>query len=278
MNFDYLKLRKLMATHYEAHKQSYYLTMYRDDSGTHTEIKTLSQNGDFRSPECIELLKEADIICTNPPFSLFREYVSQLMTYNKKFLILGNMNAITYKEIFPLIRDNKIWTGYKHFGGGMDMIVPNDLFDNDKVKKYRIDDNGNIIVNIMGVIWYTNLDIKKRHEDLLLYREYSSSEYPTYDNYNAIEVGKVADIPADYFGNIGVPITFIDNYNPEQFEIIGSFNASSLEDKEKEGYVLSKDTPIIADGIEKLWNGPVINKKPLYKRIVIRRIQNDNKA
>lgn len=178
--------------------------------------------GDFRSRECLELLDEADIVVTNPPFSLFREYVATLMEHEKKFVVLGNMNAITYKEVFPLLRDNKMWTGFKHFGGGMNMIQPKGSFNSTKTKSYEVDEKGNIIKNVMGVIWYTNLDIKKRHEDLLLYRRYKGheSDYPKYDNYDAIEVSKVADIPEDYYGVMGVPITFMDKYNPDQFDIV----------------------------------------------------------
>ncbi len=184
-------------------------------------LSLLEGDGDFRSEECIEILKQADIIVTNPPFSLFREYIAQLIEYERKFLILGNMNSITYREVFPLLRDNKIWTGYKSFGGGMNMIMPKEIFDKDKIKKYIVDDDGNIIVNIMGVIWFTNLDIPKRHEELELYKKYSPEEYPHYENYNAINVDKVSDIPENYDGEMGVPITFLDKYNPDQFEIIG---------------------------------------------------------
>lgn len=183
-------------------------------------LTLLDGDGDFRSEESIELLKEADIVVTNPPFSLFREYVAQLMEYNKKFLIIGNMNAITYKEIFPLIKANKMWCGYKKFGGGMNMIFPSSIFDASKIKKYEIDEKGNYIVNIMGVIWYTNLDIEKRHEELILYKHYSPEEYPKYDNYNAINVDKTSEIPCDYNEDIGVPITYLDKHNPEQFDII----------------------------------------------------------
>ena len=184
-------------------------------------ISLLKQHGDFRSAECIELLKEADIVVTNPPFSLFREYIGQLMQYEKKFLIIGNMNAIHYKEVFPLIKENKVWTGFKSFGGGMNMIQSPDDFDSTKTKSYTINERGQIIKNIMGVIWFTNLEITKRHEELDLICHYTPEEYPMYANYDAIEVGKVQDIPYDYSGKMGVPTTFIDKYNPEQFEIIG---------------------------------------------------------
>ena len=184
-------------------------------------LSVLRGNGDFRSPECIELLKQADIVVTNPPFSLFREYVAQLIEYEKKFLIIGNMNAIHYKEIFPLIKDNRVWTGFKPFGGGMNMIQTPKDFDSSKTKSYTINERGEIIKNIMGVIWFTNLDISKRHETIDLVCRYTPDEYPTYDNFDAIDVGKVQDIPFDYEGVMGVPDTILGQYNPEQFEIIG---------------------------------------------------------
>ena len=184
-------------------------------------VISILKTGDFRDPECIELLKEADIVVTNPPFSLFREYIAQLMEYNKKFLIIGNMNALHYKEVFPLIKENKVWTGCKPFGGGMNMIQPPTNFDPAKTKSYSINDKGQIIKNIMGVIWFTNLDHNKRHEELDLVCRYTPEEYPTYANYDAIEVSKVSDIPFDYAGAMGVPTTFLDKFNPDQFEIIG---------------------------------------------------------
>lgn len=186
------------------------------------KLELLEGDGDFRSQECLDILDEADIVVSNPPFSHFREYIATLIERKKQFLIIGNMNAITYKEVFPLIKDNKVWTGYKMFGGGMNMIMPKTLFDPGKVKKYVVNGRGEIIVNIMGVIWYTNLDIKKRHEELILVKQYHGheDEYPHYDNYDAINVDKVVDIPCDYDGVMGVPITFLDKYNPEQFEII----------------------------------------------------------
>jgi hypothetical protein len=179
----------------------------------------LKQGGDFRSNECIELLKQADIVVTNPPFSLFREYVGQLMKYKKKFLIIANWNAVTYKEIFPIIKENKIWIGINSNRNFSGFIVP---------KHYplhgteaRIDEDGNRIVSSNNTCWFTNLDIAKRHKELILYRKYDPEEYPTYDNYNAIEVSKVNNIPIDYDGVMGVPVTFMNKYNPNQFEIIG---------------------------------------------------------
>jgi hypothetical protein len=175
----------------------------------------LKGDGDFHSPECIELLKQADIVCTNPPFSLFREYVAQLMEYDKKFLIIGNLNAITYKEIFKMIKDDKIWMGFNN--GVKKFIVPRDY----QHLTTTMGENGVRLTSMGNTCWYTNLDIKKRHEKLKLFRKYTTEKYPHYDNYDAIEVSKVTDIPEDWDGVMGVPITFLDKYNPEQFEIIG---------------------------------------------------------
>ena len=175
----------------------------------------LEGNGDFRSEECIELLKEADIVVTNPPFSLFREYVAQLIEYDKKFIIIGNQNAITYKEIFPLLKDGKMWLGYG-FSGNVGFFINEHYEDYAKSSQHK---EG--MIRVSGVMWYTNLDISKRHEELDLYKHYTPEEYPTYDNYDAIEVGKTADIPCDYDGVMGVPITFLDKFCPDQFDIIG---------------------------------------------------------
>ena len=175
----------------------------------------LKGDGDFRSQECIELLKQADIVVTNPPFSLFREYVAQLVAYDKKFIIIGNQNAITYKEIFPLLMDNKVWLGYG-FKGNVGFFINTKYEDYAKSSQHK---EG--MIRVSGVMWFTNLDIAKRHEDLILYKNYNSEEYPHYDNYDAIEVSKTAEIPCDYDGIMGVPITFMDKYNPEQFEILG---------------------------------------------------------
>ena len=179
--------------------------------------------GDFRSAECIELLKQADIVVTNPPFSLFREYVAQLIAYDKKFLIIGNKNAITYKEIFPLIKENRIWVGFQPMSVDMLFDIPKEqqeeLLKNSKNgSKYRIV-NG-VVKGRSASIWFTNIEHSKRHEELPLYKRYNPEEYPKYDNYDAINVDKVNEIPCDYYGVMGVPITFLDKYNPEQFEIV----------------------------------------------------------
>lgn len=219
LNFDELRLKKLIATHYDREKPSYKLEMWRDASGVHSGIKTLTQNGDFRSSESIGLLKEADIVVTNPPFSLFREYVAQLMEYDKKFIIMGSINAVTYKEFFPLIKDNKVWAGFS-FNKTMEFVMPDDYVLKGKA---FVDSNGKKHGFVPAIAWFTNIDIKKRHEDLQLFRRYydDPSLYPKYDNYDAIDVSKVTDIPVDYMGIMGVPVTFLDKYNPEQFEIIG---------------------------------------------------------
>ena len=182
------------------------------------EVKELRGDGDFRSKECIELLKQADIVVTNPPFSLFREYVAQLVEYDKKFLIIGNVNAISYKECFSLIKENKLWLGASIHSGDREFGVP-DTYPL-TAASFRIDSFGRKYIRVKGVRWFTNLDYKERHEDLILYKKYSPEEYPKYDNYDAINVDKTSDIPQDFNGVIGVPITFLDKYNPEQFEIV----------------------------------------------------------
>ena len=178
----------------------------------------LQGDGDFRSEECIELMKQADIVATNPPFSLFREYVAQLIEYNKKFIVIGSQNAITYKEIFPLFKENKLWLGYGFKGGNAYFSIPNQETSRFANGVY---DNETGLVKFRNCAWFTNLDIDKRHEEMTLYKSYNPDEYPKYDNYDAIEVSKTAEIPIDYYGAMGVPITFMDKYNPEQFEIIG---------------------------------------------------------
>lgn len=181
-------------------------------------VAPLKEDGDFRSDECIKLLKEADIVVTNPPFSLFREYVAQLVEYGKKFLIIGNVNSITYKECFKLIKDNKMWLGASIHSGDREFRVPDDYPL--EAAGYRVDSEGHKFIRVKGVRWFTNLDYRERHEKIIFYKKYSPEEYPKYDNYDAIEVSKTLDIPQDYKGVMGVPITFLDKYSPEQFEII----------------------------------------------------------
>ena len=227
-NFEYLRLKKLIATHFSYAnlftKASPYKLEYTGDKNGNrmpdpNEFMTeMISNGDFRSEECIELLKKADIVVTNPPFSLFREYLAQLVEHNKKFLIIGNVNAITYKECFKLIKDNKMWLGASIHSGDREFQVPDDYPLN--AAGSRIDSDGKKYIRVKGVRWFTNLDYEERHENFGLYKKYTPEEYPKYDNYDAINVDKTADIPKNYNGAIGVPITFLDKYNPEQFEII----------------------------------------------------------
>ena len=220
LNFEFLGLKKLMATHYEEEKTSYKLELTSEGM-----VKVpLKQNGDFRSDECIEILKEADIVITNPPFSLFRDFVTQLIEYDKKFLIIGHQNAISYKEVFKLIKSNKMWLGNGFKGGA-------GYFKNKNYEDIASGKKKEGMIRVSGVNWFTNLDYPKRHEDIILYSKYSEEEYPKYVNYDAINVDKTKHIPADYFGEIGVPITFMDKYNPDQFEIVGLGIVGSLEFK-----------------------------------------------
>ncbi|TAF12097.1 MAG: modification methylase [Flavobacteriia bacterium] len=238
-NFEHLGLKKLIATCYKNYdvdlfsthdsEQAVYLEYVGDKNGNSVPdaneigVKPLQGDGDFRSAESIELLKQADIVVTNPPFSLFREYVAQLIQYNKKFVLIGNKNIITYKEIFKLIKEDKMWVGNTPMSTDM-LFDVTENYAKELVEKKK-EGSGYKVVD--GVVkgraqanWFTNLDIDKRHEDLLLHKKYNSEEYPKYDNYDAINVDKTKDIPVDYAGNIGVPITFLDKYNPEQFEIV----------------------------------------------------------
>jgi hypothetical protein len=194
----------------------------------------LEGDGDFRSQECVELLKEADIVVTNPPFSLFREYVAQLVEYDKKFIIIGNKNSITYKEIFQLIKNGKLWLGYRNINQDMWFVVP-EHYSYEKIV------DGLRVKHIMGC-WFTNLDTTKRHEKLTLYKHYTPEEYPHYDNYDAINVDKVAEIPCDYDGAMGVPITFLDKYNPDQFEILGITDRQNTSGLRTKKYTL-EDSP-----------------------------------
>lgn len=184
------------------------------------ELTELDGDGDFRSAECLALLDESDIVVTNPPFSLFREYVSTLLEHNKHFIIIGSQNAITYKEFFPLLMQNKVWLGYGN--GDMSFKVP-EYFE-PRETRFWVDDDGQKWRSLGNIAWFTNLDIRKRHEEMILVKRYDSSKYPNYDNYEAIEVSKTADIPCDFPGVMGVPITFMYKYNPEQFDIIGLVN------------------------------------------------------
>lgn len=279
-NFEYLGLKKLITTCYKNQdmdlfstnksEQAVYLIYEGDKNGNRIPdveeigVQPLKGDGDFRSAECVELLKEADIVVTNPPFSLFREFVAQLMAYDKKFLIIGNVNALSYKEIFPLIQSNRMWFGASIHSGDRKFWVPNDYELN--AAGCGIDETGRKYIRVKGVRWFTNLDYKERHEDLILYKLYAPEEYPRYVNYDAIEVSRTEYIPCDYDGVMGVPITFIDKYNPDQFEIIGI------------GLELA-NMDIIRKRLGKLNGGPrlYLDKDGelvrLYERILIRKIQ-----
>ena len=248
-NFNYLKLKRLICTsyvgspvagtqlslfdNYDIEQHGYVLDTTQvpmkngrgvtdDDISAlrHKKgiVKQLKGNGDYASDECLQYLDESDIVVTNPPFSKFRPYLATLIKHNKKFLIIGNVNAITYKEVFPLIKNNQIWLGASIHSGDREFRVPDDYPL--KAAGSRIDKNGVKYIRVKGVRWFTNLDYKQRHEDLILYKHYLPIEYPKYDNYNAINVDKTADIPMDFNGAMGVPITFLDKYSPEQFKLI----------------------------------------------------------
>jgi hypothetical protein len=299
-NFEKLGLKKLLATCYKSRQadlfsqndseHAIYLEYEGDKSGNNVPdpdeigVQPLESDGDFRSPESIELLKQADIVVTNPPFSLFREYVSQLIEADKKFLIVGNQNAITYKEVFPLLKENKVWLGYN--SGNMEFKVPD--YYPPRASRFWVDESGQKWRSLGNACWFTNLDISKRHENLILYKSYNAAEYPTYDNFDAIEVGKVSDIPMDYDGVMGVPKTFLDKHNPEQFEIVGT--TQSWAGAATKTY--PRQVQVSADGqrslVTKLNDGPALKLETppggktyyevngefyvqLYARILIRR-------
>jgi hypothetical protein len=264
-NFEKLGLKKLIATCYKNQEldlfsqneseQAIYLEYEGDKNGNNIPdkeeiiVKPMNGDGDFRNEESIELLKQSDIIVTNPPFSLFRDFISQLIDYDKKFIVLGNQNAIIYTEIFPYIRDGKLWLGVDN-GGTKWFQVPQDY--EIKTKTRIKTENGNKYFSMGSIMWYTNLDTKKRHEELILYKKYTPEEYPKYDNYDAIEVAKYAEIPLDYNGVMGVPITFLDKFNPDQFEIIGSNRGIGQDPKGIYG------------------RGSFLNGKETFKRLFIR--------
>lgn len=270
LNFEYLGLKRVIATCYKSQDVDLFSTntcehaiyqIYDGDKDGNSmpdaneiEVRPLKGDGDFRSAECIELLKQADIVVTNPPFSLFREYVAQLIKYEKKFVIVGHQNAITYKEIFPLIRDNKLWLGYGFKGGAGHFY-----------SKYEdvatAGDHREGMIRVSGVTWFTNLDIDKIHEELILYKRYTPEKYPHYDNYDAINVNETSDIPCDYDGVMGVPITFLCKYNPEQFEIVG---ATESEGKGFSNGLWKENSRV---------SQPLVNNARVYKRLFIRKIK-----
>ncbi len=267
-NFENLGLKKLITTCYKSTDRDFF-SKGEEDTAIYLEydgakkgervpdpeeigITHLKSDGDFLDGEMIELLKQVDIVVTNPPFSLFREYVAQLVEHGKKFIIIGHQNAITYKNIFPLIKDNKLWLGYGFKGSAAHFI-------NKHYEDYATaGDHKEGMIRVSGVQWFTNLDISKRHEYLPLCKDYIPEDYPEYDNYDAIEVSKTANIPIDYDGVMGVPITFMDKYNPDQFEIIG---ATESEGKGFSNGLWDEKSQI---------SQALINKKRVYKRIFIR--------
>ena len=253
-NFDAFELKKLIATHYDENGKAYKIWIdsdltedgYIDDADALQE--DLNGNGDFRSPECIEILEECDIVCTNPPFSLFREFVNILTQYNKDFLILGNNNALSYQNVFSLIKENKMWCGYscnKNIA-----FKVGEGYSYDEKLTAQIND-GNKYGTVPAITWFTTLPVKNRNEELVLTKEYNSVEYPKYDNYDAININRVVQIPKDYDGVMGVPITFINIYNPNQFEIIGLMASTTVTDVNF-GY-------------------PYIDGKKKYARVLIRK-------
>jgi len=277
-NFEKLGLKKLIATCYKSQnmdlfsdnnsEQAIYLVYEGDKNGNNIPdtkeigVNQLKGDGDFRSKESIELLKQADIVVTNPPFSLFREYVTQLMEYNKQFIIIGNKNAITYKEIFRWIKENKMWVGNTPMSTDMLFDVPED-FAKELVATKKQGSGYKIINGVVKgraqAVWFTNMDIAKRHEDLILYKTFNPNEYPRYDNYDAINVDKTKDIPFDYKDIMGVPITFLDKYNPEQFKILG-MSASAGYDEEIVGI------PFLGEKDAR----PLINGQNIYARVFIK--------
>lgn len=284
-NFEYLGLKKLITACYRnkdldmfSRNDSSRAIWLEYDGNKHggrvpdiedIGIREFEEDGDFRSAECIELLKDADIVVTNPPFSLFREYVAQIMDHGKMFLIIGNVNAITYKEIFPLIKNNKMWLGPSITSGDREFGVPDHYPLT--AASHRVDENGNKFVRVKGVRWFTNLDHRKRHEELILFKRYSQEDYPAYDNYDAINVDKTAEIPMNWYGTMGVPITFLDKHNPQQFEILGITDRDNRYNLKTRKYFL-EDAPNYND-----LNGEggviVVDGKfrRTYRRILVKR-------
>lgn len=258
LNFAELGLKKLISTHYDREEATYKMEyMGGDDNNIEAGIKTpLEGNGDFRNKECLDLLDESDIVVSNPPFSLFRNYVAVLMEHKKKFLIIGNRNALTYKEIFPLIRDNKMWLGNGFQNGNAYFSIPKDSDTSIYAKGVYDEETG--LVKFRNCIWFTNMDLAKRHEKIIFWKNYTPEEFPHYDNFDAINVDKTDDMPCDYSGVMGVPITFLGRYNPEQFEIVGLGNGAELFGPTKT-YVNAK---MVKNGKES--SGNAINRVLVY--------------
>ena len=284
-NFEFLGLKKLISICYKnqnrdlfstkSTERAIWLEYNGDKNGNRVPdpeeigIHYLEGDGDFRKEDSIKLLTQSDIVVTNPPFSLFREFVAQLVKYEKKFLIIGNVNAVKYKEIFPLIKDGKLWLGCSIHSGDREFGVPEDYPL--EAASCRVDEHGKKYIRVKGVRWFTNLDYRERHEDMILFRKYDPELYPKYENYDAIEVGKTADIPCDYDGVMGVPLTFMDKFNPLQFELIGIAEGDSGKALGLRPYdrALKKLNPSLRDGqLYYIKEGKPI--KP-FDRILIRR-------
>lgn len=262
-NFADYGLKKLVATHYvdntvdifdlDKVSESYCYTF----DGINESVSTLNGDGDFRSKESVKILEEADIVVTNPPFSYFKEFLGQLVKYNKRFLIIGNMNALLYKETLRQLIDHKMWFSKSLKSHHLSFATPN---TNELTK--------------ITVQWFTNMEVDGNYEDIPLTMKYDDKLYPKYDNFDAIEVSAIKDIPYDYDGLMGVPITFIYRYNPNQFDIVGGFNNTNIATKEEDGFVMSTELTITSTGGTRKWNGPSVNGKPLFKRLIIRRRKN----
>ncbi len=268
MNFESLGLKKLISTHYHESRPTYKQELFVDGTGKKQFLKTkLEQNGDFRSPESVAILKESDICVTNPPFSLFREFIAQLIEFDKQFLVIGSINAVTTKEIFPLIKDKKVWIGQSIRSGDREFRVPDDYPL--QAAGYRVDVQGNKYIRVKGVRWFTTMDYPDRHKDIALYCKYydDPSKYLTYENFNAINVSKVKEIPIDYNGVMGVPITFLDKYNPDQFEIVmlANGNARTNTPQDTLDKVAYRQHPKDKGGVG------IINDQRVYARVLIRR-------
>ena len=249
-NFKEFGLKRLICTSYNKGGKGR-LCIYNGNTNLNNIID-MDGDGDFRSEECIKWLEKCDVVVTNPPFSLFREYVAQLVKYGKKFLVVGNMNSITFKEIFPLIKENKLWVGISTFNNGMYFAIPND-YEYKDTYKFKREIDGKKVMRVASICWFTNIEHSKLNLPLDLYKKYNPKDYPKYDNYNAINVDKVTDIPMDYDGVMGVPITFLDKYCPTQFEIVGIHGNC---------YDYTKPQKSLT-----------INGKKVYKRIMIRKIK-----
>ena len=261
-NFKMLKLKKLIAINYSPDSCSYRYEADLSKDGIIVVNETrLNGDGDFRSQESINSLLQSDVVVTNPPFSLFRYYVKQLFDYHKNFLILGNQNAVTYKDVFPYIRDNQMWFGVTIHSGDVEFQIPSSYIS--RSPSFRVDDRGEHYVRVAGIRWFTNIDNEYRHRKFLFPKSYygHEDEFRFYENYNAIGVNKSIDVPFDYYEPVGVPITFMDKYNPEQFEIVGADEGVFLG---ASGGLIKPDSKI---------KKPMIDGKQLYKRLFVKRIK-----